>query len=93
MDRALRMFEARAVLLTGGVAANSALRANFQALGEERGLPVFYPTVALSTDNAAMIAAAGHLALLRGETAGPDLTADTELRLGETGPRRSRRHR
>ena len=89
----LRMFEARAVLLTGGVAANSALRANFQALGEERGLPVFYPSIALSTDNAAMIAAAGHLALLRGETAGPDLTADTELRLGETGPRRSRRHR
>ena len=93
VDRALRMFEAKAVLLTGGVAANSALRANFQALGAQRGLPVFYPSVALSTDNAAMIAAAGHLALLRGEVAGPDLTADTELRLGETGPRRSRRHR
>ena len=93
VERALDAVEARAVLLSGGVAANSALRARFLALGEERGLPVFYPSIALSTDNAAMIAAAGHLALLRGETAGPDLTADTELRLGETGPRRSHRHR
>ena len=93
VERALGMFQVRAVLLSGGVAANSALRARFRALGEERGLPVFYPSIALSTDNAAMIAAAGHLALLRGETAGPDLTADTELRLGESGPRRSRRHR
>ena len=93
VDRALDMLEVRAVLLSGGVAANSALRARFRALGEERELPVFYPSIALSTDNAAMIAAAGHLALLRGETAGPELTADTELRLGEPGPRRSRRHR
>ena len=93
VDRALGMMEAKAVLLSGGVAANSALRARFQAFGEERGLPVFYPSVALSTDNAAMIAAAGHLALLRGEIAGPELTADTELRLGESGARRSRRHR
>ena len=92
-ERALDEVEAEAVLLSGGVAANSALRARFRALGEERGLPVFTPSIALSTDNAAMIAAAGHLALLRGETAGPELTADTELRLGETGPRRSRRHR
>lgn len=93
VERALDTVEAKAVLLSGGVAANSELRARFQALGEERGLPVFYPSVALSTDNAAMIAAAGQLALLRGDTAGPDLTADTELRLGEAGPRRSRRHR
>ena len=93
VDRALEAVEARSVLLSGGVAANSALRARFHALGQERGLPVFYPSIALSTDNAAMIAAAGHLALLRGETAGPELTADTELRLGEAGPRRSRRHR
>lgn len=93
VDRALPMFEAKAVLLSGGVAANSALRASFLALGKEQDLPVFYPSIALSTDNAAMIAAAGHLALLRGEAAGPELTANTELRLGEAGPRRSRRHR
>ncbi len=91
--RALADIEVEAVLLSGGVAANSALRERFRALGEERGLPIFYPTVALSTDNAAMIAAAGHLALERGEEAGPELTANTELRLGEPGGRRSARHR
>lgn len=93
VDRALGAVEARSVLLSGGVAANSALRESFRALGEERGLPVFTPSVALSTDNAAMIAAAGHLVLLRGETADAGLTADTELRLGEPGPRRSLHHR
>ena len=93
VERALEVVPAKSVLLSGGVAANSALRERFRALGEERGLPVFYPTVALSTDNAAMIAAAGSLALQRGETAGPDLTANTELRLGDEGPLRSTRHR
>ncbi len=91
--RALEEVEVQALLLSGGVAANSALRARFREIGAERGLPVFLPTIALSTDNAAMIAAAGHLAFLRGEIAGPDLTADTSLRLGETGARRSLRHR
>lgn len=93
VERALGEFPARSVLLSGGVAANSALRERFRELGEERGLPVFYPSVALSTDNAAMIAAAGWLSLRRGEASGPELTANTELRLGESGPRRSQRYR
>ncbi len=93
VERALEAVEAKAVLLSGGVAANSALRERFRALGEARGLPVFTPSVALSTDNAAMIAAAGWLAFRRGETADAELTANTELRLGESGSRRSSRHR
>lgn len=93
VERALGEFPARSVLLSGGVAANSALRKRFRELGKERGLPVFYPSVALSTDNAAMIAAAGWLSLRRGEASGPELTANTELRLGESGPRRSQRYR
>ncbi len=93
VERALETTPASSILLSGGVAANSALRGRFTELGEERGLPVFTPTIALSTDNAAMIAAAGWLALRRGEHHGPALTADTGLRLGETGARRSRRHR
>ncbi len=93
VERALETTPASSILLTGGVAANSALRKRFAALGEERGLPVFTPTIALSTDNAAMIAAAGWVALRRGDRDGPGLTADTGLRLGESGPRRSRRHR
>ncbi len=91
--RALPDSGARAVLLSGGVAANSALRERFRRLGADAGLPVVVPSVALSTDNAAMIAAAGHLALARGERAAPDLTADVELRLGEEGARRSLQYR
>ena len=93
VERALETTPASSILLSGGVAANSALRSRFAELGEERGLPVFTPSVALSTDNAAMIAAAGWLALRRGDHDGPGLTADTGLRLGETGARRSLRHR
>ncbi len=93
VERALETVEAASILLSGGVAANSALRERFQELGAERGLPVFTPSILLSTDNAAMIAAAGWLALRRGDQDGPELTADTGLRLGEEGPRRSHRYR
>lgn len=93
VERALDEVAAASILLTGGVAANSALRERFREIGEAHGLPLFTPTIALSTDNAAMIAAAGWLALRRGDTDGPGLTADTGLRLGEEGPRRSHRHR
>lgn len=82
----------RALLISGGVAANSRLRARMSEVGDELGVPVLFPSVALSTDNAAMIAAAGYLKLLRRELAGRDLNADVELRLGEGGKRRSRRH-
>jgi N6-L-threonylcarbamoyladenine synthase len=53
---------------------------------------VSFPSLKLSTDNAAMIAAAGYLKVLRKEFSGIDLNADVELRLGETGERRSRRY-
>jgi N6-L-threonylcarbamoyladenine synthase len=46
------------VLVSGGVAANNQLRSTFEARAEERGVEVFFPSRALSTDNAAMIAAA-----------------------------------
>ncbi len=57
--RAAEWFDARAIGIAGGVAANSSLRAEAEARGAAVGLPVFVPSVALSTDNAAMIAAAG----------------------------------
>jgi len=56
---AAREFGARSVGIAGGVSANRRLRAEAQARGAARELPVFIPSVALSTDNAAMIAAAG----------------------------------
>jgi N6-L-threonylcarbamoyladenine synthase len=51
--------EAKSVGVAGGVSANSRLRADAIARGERAGLPVFLPSLHLSTDNAAMIAAAG----------------------------------
>lgn len=50
---------ARSVGIAGGVSANSRLRADATARGAVEGLPVFIPPLSLSTDNAAMIAAAG----------------------------------
>jgi len=56
---AARECGARSVGIAGGVSANRRLRADAQARGVARELPVFVPSLALSTDNAAMIAAAG----------------------------------
>jgi N6-L-threonylcarbamoyladenine synthase len=50
---------AKSIGIAGGVSANSRLRADALARGESSGIPVFVPGLALSTDNAAMIAAAG----------------------------------
>ncbi len=56
---AARWLEAKSVGIAGGVSANSRLRQDAIARGERAGLPVFVPSLALTTDNAAMIAAAG----------------------------------
>ena len=69
------------ILVTGGVAANRELRVRFTTEAEQRGLHVAFPTLALSTDNAAMIAAAAWPRLLARDFASPDLTADPSLAL------------
>ena len=91
-DRAARRTGAKTILVSGGVAANRELRQRFAHLAQEIGIPVLFPSLSLSTDNAAMIAAAGYLKFLRKDYAGLDLTADVELRLGEQGVRRASRH-
>jgi N6-L-threonylcarbamoyladenine synthase len=68
------------IFVTGGVACNSLLRRRFAERG--RGFHVFFPSPALSTDNAAMIAAAGYYKLLAGERAGLSLTPHASLPLG-----------
>ena len=70
------------ILVTGGVAANRELRERFAAEAAVRGVPVSFPTPALSTDNAAMIAAAAWPLFCAGEFAAPDLTAEPSLALG-----------
>jgi len=70
------------ILVTGGVAANRELRARFTAEAARRGVTIAFPTLALSTDNAAMIAAAAWPRFMAGEFAAPDLTGDPSLTLG-----------
>jgi len=73
---------ARGIVVSGGVAANSELRRRFAAEADRRGLPVAFPTMALSTDNAAMIAAAGWGKFVARDFAGDGLAAVPQLRLG-----------
>ncbi len=69
------------IVLCGGVAANSRLRAVLTERAGAAGMAVFLPAPKLCTDNGAMIAAAGTFLLERGERAGLDLNADPALRL------------
>jgi N6-L-threonylcarbamoyladenine synthase len=73
---------AHSVLVSGGVAANRELRVRFTAEAAERGLPIAFPSLAFSTDNAAMIGAAAWPKLLAGEIAPANLSADPSLALG-----------
>ncbi len=72
---------ARTVLVSGGVAANAELRDRFTAKAAALGISPFFPSRALSTDNAAMIAAAAYPRLLEGKLAAADLNAEPNLRL------------
>jgi N6-L-threonylcarbamoyladenine synthase len=78
---AARGHGARSVGIAGGVSANSRLREESLARGRVGGLPVFMPSLALSTDNAAMIAAAGLRRYRAGVTADLDVTAEASLAL------------
>jgi N6-L-threonylcarbamoyladenine synthase len=73
---------ARRILVTGGVAANHELRTRFSAEAARRGLRIAFPTLSLSTDNAAMIAAAAWPRFQAGEFAAASLSADPSLALG-----------
>ena len=72
----------RTLIVAGGVACNGALREACAAAAARLGISAYFPSRHLSTDNAAMIAAAGTVKLLAGERAGFDLNADVSLRLG-----------
>lgn len=83
---AANQYGARTVLVSGGVAANRELRDRFQRLtAENRSAwtgPVLFPSRALSTDNAAMIAAAAWTRLRQGMLAPDSLSAEPRLQLG-----------
>ncbi len=78
---AAERFGARSVGIAGGVSANARLRSDALEEGRRRGMPVYIPRISLSTDNAAMIAAAGLRNFHAGKRAGLDLNADPALEL------------
>jgi N6-L-threonylcarbamoyladenine synthase len=78
---AAREYDVRTLFVSGGVAANKELRATFQREAEMQGLPVFFPSRGLSTDNAAMIAAAAFPKFVRGEFVAMDFSAEAGLAL------------
>src|SRR5467141_845176 len=84
VERTMRAAEAlsvESVLISGGVAANSQLRTTFEERSKVAGVEVFFPSRALSTDNAAMIAAAAYSRLRAGILADASLNADPSLAL------------
>jgi N6-L-threonylcarbamoyladenine synthase len=78
---AAREYEISTLFVTGGVAANNELRRAFEERGTEEGLPVFFPSRPLSTDNAAMIAAAAYPKFLARQFAAVDFSAEAGLAL------------
>ena len=78
---AAREYDVRTLFGSGGVAANRELRATFEREAGMQGLPVFFPSRALSTDNAAMIAAAAFPKFLRRDFVTMDLSAEAGMAL------------
>jgi N6-L-threonylcarbamoyladenine synthase len=69
-------YDVATLFVTGGVAANQQLRKTFEREGAKQGLPVFFPSRPLSTDNAAMIAAAAYPKFLANDFASMDFSAE-----------------
>lgn len=78
---AARAYDVATLFVTGGVAANNELRKTFEQRAAGEGIPVFFPSRPLSTDNAAMIAAAAYPKFLARDFAGMDFSADASLAL------------
>jgi N6-L-threonylcarbamoyladenine synthase len=80
-ERVAEEYGPRTLIVAGGVACNGALREAASKAAAQLGIPAYFPSLHLSTDNAAMIAAAGTVKLQAGERADFDLNADVTLRL------------
>src|SRR5580658_5135682 len=78
---AARAFDVATLFVTGGVAANSELRRTFDRHAAAEGIPVYFPSLRLSTDNAAMIAAAAYPKFLSKDFAPVDFSAEAGMRL------------
>ncbi|MBK8303137.1 MAG: tRNA (adenosine(37)-N6)-threonylcarbamoyltransferase complex transferase subunit TsaD [Pyrinomonadaceae bacterium] len=81
LEKLANELQPKTLIVAGGVACNLALRSAAEDAGKRLGMPVYFPSKHLSTDNAAMIAAAGYPQLVLGGNAKLDLTADVTMRL------------
>ncbi len=79
--KAAQAYQARQVIVAGGVAANGGLRSALTAKFDGSGIPLLIPPLKLCTDNAAMIAAAGFVNYEHGKRSGWDLNANPSLPL------------
>lgn len=82
LKQAVEKHRPKSAILTGGVAANSRLRRDAQTMMSGMSVPLFVPPLNLTTDNAAMIGAAGAVAFRRGITAGSNLEASPFAKIG-----------
>jgi N6-L-threonylcarbamoyladenine synthase len=81
LERVAADYGPKTLIVAGGVACNGALRDASKKAADQLGVSAYFPSPHLSTDNAAMIAAAGTVKLEAGERADLDLNADVTLRL------------
>jgi N6-L-threonylcarbamoyladenine synthase len=81
MERIAEEYYPKTLIVAGGVACNGKLREVSSEMAAKLHVPVYFPSPHLSTDNAAMIAAAGTVKLLSGERGALDMNADVTLRL------------
>ncbi|HEX8734270.1 MAG TPA: tRNA (adenosine(37)-N6)-threonylcarbamoyltransferase complex transferase subunit TsaD [Pyrinomonadaceae bacterium] len=81
MERLADELNPKTLIVAGGVACNNALREAAEQAGQKLRIPVYFPSKHLSTDNAAMIAAAGTFHLKNGQASPLSITADVTLRL------------
>ena len=81
MEKQARELKPKTLIVAGGVACNLALQEAAKIVAERLTIPVYFPSKHLSTDNAAMIAAAGYRRLKYGELDDLSMTADVTMRL------------
>jgi N6-L-threonylcarbamoyladenine synthase len=81
IEKLAEEYQPKTLIVAGGVACNEALRQATKIIADNLQIPVYFPSKHLSTDNAAMIAAAGYFHLKRGETSDLTMSADVTIRL------------
>lgn len=81
LERLAVELQPKTLMVAGGVACNLALRESAETAAKKLGVPIYFPSKHLSTDNAAMIAAAGYFHLTEGATSDLAMTADITMRL------------